>query len=425
MNRPSLPGFATPGLLRERLSGLVLAGAKTATFDLLDRARFDPSGVPVAGGRWTMHDSSDRPLAELRIVSVDIVQMGDVTLSMVQQEGESFSSVEMWRVEHVNYWAPFVEEVRAQTNNPTWSLTDETVLVFETFTIVERLAAADEGRYPVVELVVAPSDAELAASDLYDLDTIGVEELFDDGTSTGLRAGFTSDEIAAEAERWLWAHHPEWRPCFQVIVGDDWLDAWREHFTPVRIGGFTIVPDWEGSDQTSSHDVSTTLRILLDPKRAWGTGAHQSTALLLNAMQSPPVALHRARVLDIGCGSGILGIAALTLGASSSHGIDVDRVAITVTMENARRNRVDDRCTASWTPVADVGDTYDVVFANILAPVLIELAHDVQRLTRSGGTVLLAGLIDEQVDRVVAAYSMCSVLDVRHDGAWRALVLRR
>lgn len=372
-----------------------------------------------------MHDSSDRPLAELRTVSVDIVEMGDVTFSMVEQEGEFFSSVDMWRAAHENYWAPFVEEVRAQTNNPTWSLTAETVLVFETFTIVERLAAADEGRYPVVELVVASSDAELAASDFYDLDTIGVEELFDDGTSTGLRAGFTSDEIAAEAERWLWAHHPEWRPRFEVIVGDDWLDAWREHFTPVRIGGFTIVPDWAGSDQTTSHDASTTRQILLDPKRAWGTGAHQSTALLLDAMQSPTIALRRARVLDIGCGSGILGIAALTLGASSSHGIDVDRVAITVTMENARRNNVDDRCTASWTPLADVADTYDVVFANILAPVLIEMADDVQRVTRSGGTILLAGLIDEQVDRVVTAYSACSVLDVHHDGVWRALVLRR
>ncbi len=425
MNVPTLPGFATPGPLRERLSGLVLAGVKTAAFDLLDLARFDPSGVPMPGSKWTMHDSRDRPLAVLATVAVAVVRMGDVTFEMVEQEGESFASVEAWRTAHETYWTPFIEEVRAQTDDQTWSLHDDTLVVFETLAIAERLDAADEGRYPVVELTVASSDAELAAADLYDLDTVGVEEVFDDGATVGLRAGFTSDESAAKAERWLWLHHREWQPRFEVVVGDDWLDAWREHFTPVRVGALTIVPDWEGSTRSVDVAAPPNQQILLDPKRAWGTGAHQSTALLLDAMQSPMVGCAQARVLDVGCGSGILGIAALVLGAASSHGIDVDRSAITVTMENARRNHVDHRCTASWTPLADVTDSYDVVFANILAPILIALAADVQRVTRVGGTILLAGLIDEQVERVVHAYDSCSVIDDRHDGSWRALVLRR
>ena len=425
MNPPPLPGFAAPGPLRERLSGLVLAGAKTATFDLFDRARFDPLGVPTAGLNWTMHDSKDRPLAVLITVDAQVLRMSDVTFEMVDQEGESFASVDAWRVAHEEYWTPFIEEVRAQTNDQTWLLDDDTIVVFETFAIAERLAAADEGRYPVVELTVSSSDAELAAADLYDLDTIGVEEVFDDGTTVGLRAGFASDESAAEAERSLWVHHGGWKPRFEVIVGDDWLDAWREHFTEVRVGGLTIIPDWVGSASTESVDASPTTPILLDPKRAWGTGAHQSTSLVLNAMQSPAVACEQARVLDVGCGSGILGIAALMLGASSSHGIDVDRSAITVTMENARRNGVDGRCTASWVPIADVSESYDVVFANILAPILVTLAQDVQRVTRPDGTIVLAGLIDEQVERVLRAYDSCSVIDTFHDGVWRALVLRR
>ena len=89
-----LPGFATPGPLRERLSGLVLAGAKTATFDLYDSARFDPGGVPVPGSRWTMHDSTDRPLAVLRTESVETLRLAEVTFALADLEGESFTSAE-------------------------------------------------------------------------------------------------------------------------------------------------------------------------------------------------------------------------------------------------------------------------------------------------------------------------------------------
>lgn len=421
-----LPGFATPGPLRERLSGLVLAGVKTATFDLFDFARFDPSGVPAAGGTWTMHDSIGRALALLNTTAVEVLRLADVTFAMAQLEGESFSSAQSWRHAHENYWSPFVDEVRAQTKDPKWSLTDNTLVVFETFVVAERLDAADEGRYPVVELMVPSGDMELAAADLYELDTVGIEELSLSGSGVSLRAGFASDDAGAIAEQWLWANHAEWIPRFEVIVGDNWLDAWREHFVPVQVGTLRIVPDWDGA-QPATNDASPpgTRTMLLDPKRAWGTGAHASTALVLGALQSPFVTLTGARVLDVGCGSGILAIATLMLGASSAHGIDVDRTAITVTMENARRNGVENRCSAAWTPIEEVHETFDVVVANILAPVLIELANDLQRVTRPEGTLVLAGLIDEQVERVRAAFGECSVVESRADGAWRAILLRR
>ena len=424
MDLDLLPGFATPGPLRERLSGLVLAGVKTATFDLLDLARFDPTGIPAPGNDWTMHDSTGRPLAVLRTVSVEVLRLADVTFLMADLEGESFPSTESWRRAHEDYWAPFVEQLRAQTNDPAWSFTGDTLVVFETFALIDRLAAADEGRYPVVELTVPMTDRELAASDLFELDTVGIEELASSGPEVRLRAGFTSDDAAAETERWIWANHPDWKPRFEVIVGDDWLDAWREHVTPVSVGSLLVVPDWDGAAVVAETDSPGVQRVLLDPKRAWGTGAHASTSLVLGALQSPSVPLAGARVLDVGCGSGVLAIAALLLGASTAYGIDVDRTAIAVTAENARRNGVGDRCSADWVPLDAVTEVFDVVCANILAPVLIDLAGHLQRVTRKGGTIVLAGLIDEQVDRVRNAFRQCDLVEIRTDGAWRGIVLR-
>ncbi len=424
MHLDFLPGFATPGPLRERLSGLVLAGVKTAAFDLFDLARFDPAGVPKPGTSWIMHDSTGRPLAVLTTGSVELLRLADVTFAMADLEGESFTSADSWRRAHEGYWSPFVEQVRAQTKVPNWALTDDTLVVFETFTVAQRLAAADEGRYPVVELIVPATDVDLAAADLYDLDTVGIEELVASPDAARLRAGFASDDAAAQAERWIWANHADWTPRFEVIVGDDWLDAWREHFTPIQVGSLLIVPDWDGAvaaDERAQPDITC---LLLDPKRAWGTGAHASTALMLAALQSPSVPLTGARVLDVGCGSGILAIAALLLGASTAHCIDVDRTAIAVTMENAWRNGVDDRCSAEWVPLDAITETFDVVCANILAPVLIELADHLQRVTGDRGTILLAGLIDEQVDRVREAFGLCDLVEIRTEGAWRGIVLR-
>lgn len=413
-----------PGPLRERLSGLVLAGTKTATFDLYDSARHDPAGVPAPGLRWTMHDSTGRPLGVLETTSVEILRLADVTFAMADLEGESFSSVESWRRAHESYWTPFVEELRALTNDPGWALGNDTLVVFETFVLVERLGAADEGRYPVVELTVPATEHELAAAELYELDTVGIEEFDSSADNATLRAGFASDDAAALAERWIWANQPHWKPRFEVIVGDDWLDTWREHFAPVQVGSLLIVPDWHGAISATDNDSVGLQRVLLDPKRAWGTGAHASTSLVLNALQSSAVSLAGARLLDVGCGSGVLSIAALLLGATSAQSIDIDRTAVAVTMENARRNHVDDRCSAEWLPLGEVTEVFDIVVANILAPVLIDLAADLQRVTRKGGTILLAGLIDEQVGRVLNAFDRCDPVEIRADGAWRGIVLR-
>ena len=187
------------------------------------------------------------------------------------------------------------------------------------------------------------------------------------------------------------------------------------------------MPDWDGAASTDISAIvpDDAVVVRLDPKRAWGTGAHASTRLALSNLQLGQVELGGASVIDVGCGSGVLAIAALLLGASSAYGIDVDRTAIPVTMENARRNGVHDRCQAAFEPLHECMHTYDVVLANILAPVLIELAPDLQRVARPGAIIVLAGLIEEQRERVIAAFDASELVRVTSDGSWCSLVLRR
>ena len=306
----------------------------------------------------------------------------------------------------------------------------------------------DGSRYHVVECLVAPDDLEWASTELYDLGTVGIEELDPSALTSprrsttssdqllGLRAGFPSEAMAIVAAEFLLSGEPSreipWHPKVEVIVGDDWLDAWREYFAPLRAGRIVVAPAWKQHDGSLDNDpVLATLSaqdivLWLEPGRAWGTGAHQSTALCLSAMQRLiSQDLPNTTVLDVGCGSGVLGVAALLLGASSANGIDIDATSPGVTMDNALRNGVADRCTASTEPVGEVLGTYQLVLANILAPVLIELAVEIANRVAPGGVLILAGLIEEQRERVLAAYPGFALEHTEHQGEWVGLTLRR
>jgi ribosomal protein L11 methyltransferase len=307
----------------------------------------------------------------------------------------------------------------------------------------------DGSRHHVVECLIAPDDLEWASAELYDLGTVGIEELDPSALTSsrkstsssdqllGLRAGFPSEAMALVAAEFLLSGESSrevpWLPKVEVIVGDDWLDAWREHFAPLRAGHIVVAPAWKQHDGSLDNDpVLGTLSaqdivLWLEPGRAWGTGAHQSTSLCLSAMQrlisqdlSP-----MTTVLDVGCGSGVLGVAALLLGASSVYGVDIDETSPGVTMDNALRNGVAERCRASTEPVGEVAGTYQLVLANILAPVLIDLAVAIAERVEPGGALILAGLIEEQRQRVLAAYPAFSLEHTEHQGEWVGLTLRR
>ena len=427
-----------PGALRERLAGLTLAGTKTATFDLEELAIIDGTASAV-GSRWTMVGTNHAELAVVEVTGVERVRLADVSFEMVDAEGESFRSVAHWRAAHESYWDPFLEQIRAHRGEPNWRLTDDTIVICERLRVVERMAGCDIARFPVVECFVAPDEIEWVSAELLDLDCVGIEEIEADASAQStngqvippgvvlLRAGFASDEDAVAAEAAL---DPKWQPRFEVLLGDEWLDAWREHFEVQTIGSVTIVGDWPGAQNnnatvTGSDGRRDSIVLRLDPARSFGTGAHPSTQLMIEAMQQ--LALHEAEVLDIGCGSGVLSVAALLLGAKSAHGTDTERAALQVTLENAGRNSVADRCTTAiaLNCTDRASQRYNVVMANILAPVLIDLAPMIADHVRPGGVLLLSGLIDSQVDRVVEAFSELSLQNVLANGVWRCLHLVR
>ena len=425
--------YATPGPLRERLNGLTLAGAKTTTFGLEIFETIDADPIPTPGQRWVMVGSDGADLAVVEVIAHDRMRLGEVTWELAEKEGESFVSVDDWREQHEAFWSQFLPEIRARLEDAQWSLDDDAAVTCTHLRVVERLSGHATVRFPVVECVVPAAEVEWVSSELIDTDATGIEELPGGehtvatngdrvpATSVILRAGFASDEAAVAAEA---AIDRRWRPRFEVLLGDDWLDAWREHFEPQRVGRILVVPDWDGAPVDASYESDAAATILrMDPARSFGTGAHASTRLMIEALQQ--FDLSGRRVLDVGCGSGVLSIAALLLGATSAHGTDIEDAAREVMLQNATRNGVAHRCSTSREiPTSDIiVYTYHIVLANILAPVLIDLAPKLASALAPGGRLLLSGLIDVQVDRVVSAFPGLALVETLADGNWRCLCL--
>lgn len=174
----------------------------------------------------------------------------------------------------------------------------------------------------------------------------------------------------------------------------DWVTATREQFTPIRISRkLWIVPSWHGVPDSDA------INIMLDPGLAFGTGSHPTTRLCLRWLER--VVRGGEWVVDYGCGSGILAIAALKLGAAHATGIDIDEQALLAARGNAMQNQVE----ATFRNAAEaIGPPAHIVVANILAHPLIVLAPVLARLTRPGGQLALAGLLRPQADEVCAAY---------------------
>lgn len=183
----------------------------------------------------------------------------------------------------------------------------------------------------------------------------------------------------------------------ETIADQDWERAWLDRFRPMRFGENLWI-------RPSGHtvDIDNAVIIDLDPGLAFGTGTHPTTALCLAWLdRHPPRA---KRVIDFGCGSGVLAIAALKLGAADALAVDHDPQAVLATRDNAQRNRVDDRLMVVHSDEF-APQQADLVVANILANILIELAPRIGALVAPGGNLVMSGILDEQADDVVAAYA--------------------
>ena len=214
----------------------------------------------------------------------------------------------------------------------------------------------------------------------------------------------------------------KYRVSYRQVDDQNWAEAWKAHFWPQRVGKHLVVkPTWRHF-QPKRGDII----IELDPGMAFGTGTHPTTALCLALIEKY---LHPdAAVLDVGTGSGILLIAAALLGAGTAHGLDKDELAAEVAAENIAHNRIDPD---KWSVrcgdlVQEVERTYDMIVANILTPVIIELLNDISRVMSPGGLFICSGIIAAHEPEVVEKMNTLGLepIEIRHQEEWVAIVAR-
>ena len=204
----------------------------------------------------------------------------------------------------------------------------------------------------------------------------------------------------------------------ETLADQDWARVWMQRWQPLHFGAnLWVVPSWLAPPDPDA------VNIVLDPGMAFGTGTHATTGLCLEWLAAHPP--RGQEVIDFGCGSGILAIAALKLGARSALATDTDPQALVTARENAERNAVADRLALCLPPDVPELAGAEVVLANILAPALIELAPRLTALTRPGGFLILSGLLASQADEVAAAYARNFDIERHTRDDWAMLVARR
>ncbi|HEX2578305.1 MAG TPA: 50S ribosomal protein L11 methyltransferase [Aquihabitans sp.] len=275
------------------------------------------------------------------------------------------------------------------------------------------------GRWLRVVVEVGAEDVELAADRLWALGPAAVEER-PAPSGTVLLAGF-DDAARAEAAAVAvapWAvREPE-----VVPVVDDGLDGWRAHAGVLDAPPFVVVPAWldPPADLPADRHV---LRI--DPGRTFGSGSHPTTRLVLGRLAGLVRPGHA--VLDVGTGSGVLAVAAALVGAGTVLGVDVDDAAPAATAANAQLNGVADRVGVTTSPLATAtsGRTFDVVLANLLAPVIVELAEPLVAAVADDGVLIASGLLADRWAEATDRLAGLEVVDVAVDDGWAAVSLRR
>jgi ribosomal protein L11 methyltransferase len=259
----------------------------------------------------------------------------------------------------------------------------------------------------------------------------------DQGTASGpvkVFAYLPVDELLEERrqrlEEALWhlgQIQPLPEPSFRAIEDEDWMASWKKHYRPIPIGRrLLVLPAW--IEQTDLSRVA----VKIDPSMAFGTGTHPSTQLCLEMIEKHLQA--GQDVIDVGCGSGILSIAALKLGARRALGVDIDSASVRSTRENSAANAVAQHMETGLGSVREIlAGQFSLrqapfVLANILAPVIIRLFDaGLADLVSAGGKIVLAGILDEQAARVrqVGEAHGLQFIETRAQGDWVALLMAR
>ena len=206
----------------------------------------------------------------------------------------------------------------------------------------------------------------------------------------------------------------------RFVDGDDWIDVWKKHFRPIHLGNIVVVPEWIDYVPAPHEHV-----VLLDSNMAFGTGEHETTSMCVELMQE--YITPNSVCIDVGCGSGILGISAIKLGAEKAYLTDIDPIAVESSLHNSELNGVADKTVVAHSNLLENTEVQgDIMMANITGEVLKMLAPSIPKNLKKDGVLILSGIIESRLEMVKAAYEAVGMQVVfeRRKGEWFALVLK-
>ena len=266
-------------------------------------------------------------------------------------------------------------------------------------------------------VIVSEIDVETASDVLWQLGVRAIEErrvAEPDGVELWTEVGHEPEAI----ERAVTALGDRW-PSRLVEVVDVAADTWRDFAAPMRVSDdLVVVPAWLDEANIS---VNTTV-VRIEPGGAFGLGDHPTTLLSLQALHR--LVTSDTDVLDVGCGTGVIAVTAALLQDRPVRAIDIASAAVEATIDNADRNGVSDRIVVDTADLTQIHDTFDLVVANILAPVLVSLAADLRRVTRPAGRLVISGILADSHQHVLDALSPMRVVRTEVLDGWASVELR-
>ena len=205
----------------------------------------------------------------------------------------------------------------------------------------------------------------------------------------------------------------------QYMQDEDWANNWKQYFKPFTVGrNLVIKPTWEDYD-----NIDDKLVIQIDPGSSFGSGLHETTQLCLIALED--AVKQNDTVVDVGCGSGILSVAAALLGSEKVIGIDIDESSVITSRESARINQTEDTTQFIYGDlVTDLNVQADIVIANLFANTIIKLLPDIKRIVKPNGLFISSGIIEDRLDEVTESYKAqnLSIIKIDHIGDWYIVI---
>lgn len=302
--------------------------------------------------------------------------------------------------------------------------TEITVSIPNEFT--ESAAAIANMTVPYGIYIEDYSDLETSAWEIAHIDLIDEDLINKDRENSVIHIYISECDNAAEALEFLKERLTAEKIPFEAgsfgVDDTDWNENWKKYFHTIEIGEkLAVVPSWKNYENRQNRTV-----LSIDPGAAFGTGTHATTSLCLELLQD--FVKNDTKMLDIGCGSGILALASVLLGAEKAFGVDIDAQSVKTAKENAVINKIDNKVGFEVGDLTEVvSGKYDVICANIVADVIIRLLPDAKNFMTDGGVLIVSGIIDIRKDDVLKAVEENGfrVSRERYRDNWCAFVLVR